>query len=146
MRIALAEAREAALKGEVPVGSLIVLNGAEIARAHNDKRTDPTAHAEIQALRETSRKLGTWNLSECDLYVTLEPCPMCAGAIIQARIHRVVFGASDPKAGACGTLYDILRDTRLNHRCLVRSGIMSDECSDLLRTYFGQRRKGGDMR
>jgi tRNA(adenine34) deaminase len=140
MEAALAEARSAALAGEVPVGSVIVLNGAEIARARNEKKTDPTAHAEIQALREASRKLDTWNLSGCDLYVTLEPCPMCAGAIVQARIRRVVFGAWDPKAGACGTLYDILRDTRLNHRCLVRAGVMSDACSDLLRAFFRRRR------
>ena len=142
MRLALDEARLALLRGDVPVGALVVGEGGKIlGTGTNVKTNDPTAHAEIIAIRTAASELGHWNFSGCSLYVTLEPCPMCAGACVSARIRRVVFGASDPKAGAGGTLYNILRDTRLNHRCEIRPGVLSDESLHLLREYFSGRRK-----
>ena len=142
MRLALDEARLALLRGDVPVGALVVdENGNILGTGANVKTNDPTAHAEISAIRTAASALGRWNLNGCSLYVTLEPCPMCAGACVSARIRRVVFGASDPKAGAGGTLYNILRDTRLNHRCEIRPGVLSDESLRLLREYFSGRRK-----
>jgi tRNA(adenine34) deaminase len=143
MSQAIFEAELAMARGDVPVGAVLVRDGEILARASNVKTTDPTAHAEVQAIRLAAEKLGTWNLSGCDLYVTLEPCPMCAGAAVNARLRAVVFGARDFRAGAAGTLYDIPRDTRLNHRCGVRGGILEDKCLELLREYFRQKRKRG---
>ncbi|MDI6692153.1 MAG: tRNA adenosine(34) deaminase TadA [Anaerosomatales bacterium] len=143
MTIALEEARAAADEGEVPIGAVVVCDGAVIARAHNRRETDadPTAHAEMIAIREAARKLGRWRLSDCTVYVTLEPCPMCAGAMHQARIERLVFGAHDPKAGAVGTLYDLSSDERLNHRFSVTSGVLAEECAAELRRFFERLRQ-----
>ncbi|MCL4078287.1 tRNA adenosine(34) deaminase TadA [Coriobacteriia bacterium Es71-Z0120] len=149
MALALEEARAAADEGEVPIGAVVVCDGAVIARAHNRRETDedPTAHAEMIAIREAARRLGRWRLSDCTVYVTLEPCPMCAGAMHQSRIDRLVFGAFDPKAGAVGTLYDLSSDERLNHRFSVTSGVLSDECAALLRQFFERlRQERGDER
>ena len=143
MSQALAEAERAFARGDVPVGAVLVRDGEIIGRGANVKTTDPTAHAEIQAIRAAAELLGNWNLSGCDLYVTLEPCAMCAGACINARIRNIVFGAKDPKAGASGSLYDIPRDVRLNHRCGVRGGVMEAVCAELLIKYFRLRRSGG---
>lgn len=149
MALALEEARAAAAEGEVPIGAVVVCEGAVVARAHNrrENEKDPTAHAEIIAIREAARRLGRWRLSDCTVYVTLEPCPMCAGAMHQARIERLVYGAVDPKAGAVGTLYDLSNDERLNHRFEVTSGVLAEESADLLRAFFGRLRQGrGDER
>jgi len=143
MSEALVEAESAFTRGDVPVGAVLVKNGEIIGRGSNVKTTDPTAHAEIQAIRAAAELIGSWNLSGCDLYVTLEPCAMCAGACINARIRNIVFGAKDPKAGASGSLYDIPRDARLNHRCGVRGGVMEVACAELLVRYFKLRRSGG---
>lgn len=140
MRASLACADKSALRGDVPVGAVVVLNGEIIATGENEKSYDPTNHAEIVAIRAACARLGRWNLSGCELFVTLEPCPMCAGAIVLARIKRVVFGCSDSKAGAGGTLYDILRDTRLNHRCEVRNGVLEEECRAMIKNYFRRKR------
>ena len=140
MRQALAAAREALARGDVPVGAVVVSEGKILGWGNNHKDRDPTAHAEIQALRMAAERLGRWNLRECALYVTLEPCPMCAGACVNARVGRVVFGAADPRAGAGGSLYNILRDTRLNHCCEVRAGVLAGECAGLLREYFIKQR------
>ena len=139
---ALAEARAAAGAGEVPVGAVVVCEGAVIARAHNRREGDgdPTAHAEVLALREAARHLRTWHLEGCTLYVTLEPCFMCAGALVNARVARLVYGAMDPKAGAVGSLHDVPRDERLNHRLEVRAGVRSEECGQVLRDFFAARR------
>lgn len=141
MALAIKEARRAALRGDVPVGALVVREEKVISAASNRKERDPTAHAEILAIREAASALETWNLTGCTLYVTAEPCPMCAGAIVLARVDRLVYGCPDPRAGACGTLYDIVRDPRLNHRCSVRKGVLQGECSRLLTDYFLDRRK-----
>ncbi len=137
-------AKEAASVGEVPVGAVIYRTetGETIAGAHNRRETDddPTAHAEIIAIRDAAAKIGDWRLNECTLVVTLEPCVMCAGAIVNARVGRLVFGASDPKAGAVGSLYEIPADTRLNHRPPVIKGVMDQACGDLLRAFFRERR------
>jgi tRNA(adenine34) deaminase len=144
MREALAEAAvPAPARGEVPVGAVILdPAGALLARAHNQRESDadPTAHAEIVAIRAAARALGSWHLDGCTLVVTLEPCTMCAGAVVVARIARVVYGAADPKAGAAGSLWDVLRDRRLNHRAEVVGGILAEECGALLREFFAQRR------
>jgi tRNA(adenine34) deaminase len=142
MRQALALAREAMAIGEVPVGAVVSRAGRIVSQAYNLRETlrDPTAHAERLALSLAGRALGTWRLDGCTLYVTLEPCPMCAGAIVQSRIGRLVFGASDPKAGACGSLYRIVTDPRLNHRAEVRAGVLSEECGEVLTQFFRQRR------
>lgn len=139
MALALDEARMAAEAGEVPIGAVIVCEGAVVARAHNmrETRVDPTAHAEIVAIREASRRLQRWRLSDCTVYVTLEPCPMCAGAMHQARIERLVYGAPDPKAGAVGTLYDLSNDERLNHRFAVTRGVLAEESAAMLKEFFG---------
>jgi tRNA(adenine34) deaminase len=137
---ALLEAERALSRGDVPVGALVVRNGQVLARNSNAKTNDPTAHAEIRAIREAAERLGHWNLMGCDLFVTLEPCSMCAGACVTARMRNIVFGARDPKAGAAGTLYNIPRDTRLNHRCEVRGGVMEAQCASLLTEYFRRRR------
>lgn len=138
MALALEEAREAARAGEVPIGAVVVCEGAVVARAHNTREADndPTAHAELTAIREAARRLGRWRLSGCTVYVTLEPCPMCAGAMHQGRIERLVYGATDPKAGAVGTLYDLSSDERLNHRYDVTTGVLAEECAALLKEFF----------
>jgi len=143
MALALDEARAAAAIGEVPIGAVVVCDGAVVARAHNTREVDadPTAHAELIAIREASQRLGRWRLSDCTVYATLEPCPMCAGAMHQARIERLVYGAPDPKAGAVGTLYDLSNDERLNHRFAVTSGVLGDQSAALLRDFFGDLRK-----
>lgn len=142
MRLALTLAREGQALGEVPVGAVVARDGRVIARAFNLRETnhDPTAHAERLALTMAGRILGTWRLDRCTLYVTLEPCPMCAGAIVQGRIARVVYGAADPKAGACQSLYRIASDPRLNHRAEVQGGVLAEECSLLLSEFFRSRR------
>ena len=140
MGLALDEARTALERGDVPVGAVVARGSEVIGTGSNEKTCDPTAHAELRAIRAAAERLGHWNLKDCALYVTLEPCPMCAGACVNARLSAVVFGASDPKAGAVGSLYDIPRDTRLNHRCRVRSGVLAKDCADLLRRYFMMRR------
>ncbi|MHB9111325.1 MAG: tRNA adenosine(34) deaminase TadA [Thermoleophilia bacterium] len=142
MRIALNEARMAAESGEVPVGAVIERGGEVITVAGNEReeKKDPTAHAEMIAIREAAKSLGGWRLSGCTIYVTIEPCPMCAGAIYQARIERLVYGAPDEKAGATGTLMDITRDPRLNHQTEVTGGILADECAAVMREFFSGRR------
>ncbi len=163
MRLALAEAGSAAAaddprrpagdttgdaglpRSEVPVGAVVLGPGGDVlARAHNQRErdADPTAHAEILAIRAAARALGSWRLEGCTLVVTLEPCPMCAGAVVAARIGRVVYGAADPKAGAAGTLWDIPRDHRLNHRAEVIGGVLAEESASLLREFFARRRSG----
>ena len=142
MRLALREAERAPDHDDVPIGAVIVHGGEVIAAARNERelRGDPTAHAELLALREASAKLGTWRLLDTVLYVTLEPCPMCAGAIVLARVPRVVFGAADPKAGAAGSVLDVLDEPRLNHRPAVARGLLAEESAELLRSFFGPRR------
>jgi tRNA(adenine34) deaminase len=142
MRLALAQAAEAAEQGEVPVGAVIVRFGRLIAAAGNQRETlkDPTAHAEMIAITQAAGAVGDWRLEHCALYVTIEPCPMCAGAIVQARIPLVVYGAPDPKAGACQSLYQLLTDPRLNHRATIISGVLEEDCSRILREFFAQRR------
>lgn len=139
---ALIEAEKAASIGEVPIGAVLVWENQIIARAHNLRETtgDPTAHAEILAMREAATVRHHWRLSGGILYTTLEPCPMCAGAMIQARIQRLVFGAYDPKGGAAGSLMDILRDERLNHQVHITAGILEDECGNILKEFFRERR------
>lgn len=140
MSQALLEAERALARGDVPVGAVLVREGTILATGSNMKTTDPTAHAEIQVIRKAAEDFENWNLRGCDLYVTLEPCAMCAGAAVNARLRRIVFGAEDPRAGAVGTLYDIPRDTRLNHRCEVRGGVLEVPCAEILREYFRRRR------
>ena len=148
MRQALVLAREAMTLGEVPVGSVVVCGGRVIAQAFNLRETlnDPTAHAERLALTMAGRSRGTWNLKDCTLYVTLEPCPMCAGAIVLSRIARVVYGAADPKAGACRSLYRIADDPRLNHRAEICEGLLQEECGELLIGFFRSRRGSRGLR
>jgi tRNA(adenine34) deaminase len=145
MELALREAMIAEEEGEVPVGAIIVQEGVIIARDHNRREAlqDPTAHAELLAITQASSLLGTWRLDDCRLYVTLEPCPMCAGAIVQARIPEIVYGATDPKAGACGTLYQITNDPRLNHRALTIGGILAKPCGQILTDFFAKQRAMG---
>lgn len=142
MRRALELARDAMDLGEVPVGSIVVREGRILSQAHNLRETwnDPTAHAERVAMTLAGRALGSWRLENCTLYVTLEPCPMCAGAIVQGRIARVVYGAADPKAGACGSLYRLADDPRFNHRDKIKGGVLAEECGALLSTFFQERR------
>ena len=142
MRLALREADRAAEHGDVPVGAIIVLDGEVIATGRNERelRGDPTAHAEIIALREASEKIGGWRLLDTILYVTLEPCAMCAGAIVLARVPRVVYATTDPKAGAAGSVFDVLAEPRLNHRPDVAAGLFAEEAANQLRSYFAQRR------
>jgi tRNA(adenine34) deaminase len=143
MAEALVEARAAAAEGEVPIGSVVVAEGRVVGRGRNarERRADPTAHAEVLALQEAARSLGRWRLSGATVYATLEPCPMCAGALVNARVDRLVYAVPDPKAGAAGTLFDIVRDSRLNHRVAVESGILAAECGALLTEFFRSRRK-----
>jgi len=142
MRLALREAERAAEHDDVPVGCVVAREGEVIAAAPNERelRNDPTAHCEILALREAATATGTWRLSDAVAYVTLEPCPMCAGALVLARVSRVVYGAADPKAGAAGSVLDVLAEPRLNHRPEVAGGLLADESAELLRTFFGPRR------
>jgi tRNA(adenine34) deaminase len=145
MRAALLEAEKGGAAGEVPIGALVVSpEGAILSRAHNSPigSKDPTAHAEILALRAAARKLGNYRLTGCRLIVTLEPCPMCAGAAVAARVAEIVFGADDPKTGAVATLYRIASDPRLNHRALIVPGVLAEECSALLKKFFRPRRTG----
>ena len=142
MRLALREAEQAAAHDDVPIGAVVVGGGELLAAAHNERelRQDPTAHAEILALREAARALGSWRVLDTTLYVTLEPCAMCAGAIVLARVPRVVYGATDPKAGACGSVLDVLDDARLNHRPELLGGLLAPECGQLLSDFFASRR------
>ena len=142
MNIALQQARKAALEDEVPVGAVIVQNGKIIAKGHNKKnvRKNTLWHAEMVALDKAQKKLNTWHLEDCELYVTLEPCPMCAGACINSRLKRVVFGAYDKKAGCCGTLYNLVQDKRFNHRLEVLGGVLEKDCANVLSEYFKTKR------
>lgn len=143
MRLALREAVLALDHDDVPIGAVIVHEGEVIGTGHNERevRSDPTAHAEMIALREAARALGSWRVLDAVMYVTLEPCAMCAGAIVLARLPRVVFGASDPKAGAAGSVLDVLGEPQLNHRPQVEAGLLAEESADLLRTFFADRRR-----
>jgi len=145
MKLALEEAQQAMREDEVPIGAVIVHEDRLIARAHNQREGlhDPTAHAEMIAITQAAEALHSWRLDGCTLYVTLEPCPMCAGAIVQARIPTVVYGATDPKAGAVHTLYRLLDDARLNHRCLIVSGVLAEPCGGILTQFFQQQRRLG---
>jgi tRNA(adenine34) deaminase len=145
MRRALEQARQAFDEGEVPVGAVIVHQDRVIAEAHNQREAlnDPTAHAEMIALTQAAQSLASWRLLDCTLYVTLEPCPMCAGAIVQARLPVVIYGVPDPKAGACETLYRITTDVRLNHQALVLGGVLADDCRSLLQEFFARQRSQG---
>jgi tRNA(adenine34) deaminase len=142
MQMALAEAAAAAAEDEVPIGAVIVHQGQVLAAAHNQREQlrDPTAHAEMIAITQAATALDSWRLENCTLYVTLEPCPMCAGAIVQSRVTRVVYGADDPKAGAVKTLYQLLEDSRLNHRAEVTAGVLAEECGRVLSEFFQQKR------
>ena len=142
MRLALAEAHAAEAHDDVPIGAVVVRDGAVIASRHNEReRTgDPTAHAEVLALRDAAAVVGHWRLLDCTLYVTLEPCVMCAGALVNSRIGRVVYGATDPKAGAVASLYEVCADERLNHRPPVTAGVLADECGAVLKAFFQSRR------
>jgi tRNA(adenine34) deaminase len=142
MRLALREAERALEHDDVPIGAVLVREGELAAAAHNERelRQDPTAHAEVIALREAARQEGSWRLLDTIVYVTLEPCAMCAGALVLARVARVVYGASDPKAGACGSVLDVLGEPRLNHRPLVAGGLLAQECGELLSEFFASRR------
>jgi tRNA(adenine34) deaminase len=145
MRMALQEAEQAMAEDEVPVGAVIVHNGRVIGRAHNQREQlrDPTAHAEMIAITQAAEALGSWRLEGCTLYATLEPCPMCAGAILQGRIPALVYGAPDPKAGAVQTLYQMLSDPRLNHRVQTVSGVLMTECGAILTRFFQAQRRLG---
>lgn len=142
MRVAIESARIAEDNGDVPIGAVIVREGQIIAKAYNQREQlqDPTAHAEIIALTQAAAAVENWHLDGCTMYVTLEPCCMCAGALVLSRMDRLVYGCKDPKAGACGSLYNIVADERLNHRLDVTSGVMEDECSELLQIFFARRR------
>jgi tRNA(adenine34) deaminase len=142
MRLALREAARALDHDDIPVGAVVVSDGEVIGAGHNERelRADPTAHAEMIALRAAARARGSWRVLDSVLYVTLEPCAMCAGAVVLARVPRVVFGTTDPKAGAAGSVLDILAESRLNHRPQVQSGLLAQECGDMLRDFFASRR------
>lgn len=142
MELGLAEARKALDHGDVPIGAVVVRNGELLASRHNERELtgDPTAHAEILALRDAAATVGSWHLSDCTLYVTLEPCLMCGGALLNARIDRLVYGAADLKAGACLSLYNVCDDPRLNHRVDVVAGVAADRCRDLLASFFADLR------
>ena len=143
MRLALDEAAAAADHGDVPVGAVVLVGGEVIARRHNERELqgDPTAHAEVLALRDAATARGSWRLDGATLVVTLEPCPMCAGAALAARVDRIVFGAADPKAGACGSLYNLAADPRLNHEMDLEGGLLAGESSSLLQEFFAARRR-----
>jgi tRNA(adenine34) deaminase len=143
MEAALAEAAAAPAHGDVPVGAVVVVGGRVVSARHNERELtgDPTAHAEVLALRDAASVLGRWRLDDATVVVTLEPCPMCAGALVAGRVRRVVFGAPDPKAGACGSLYNLCADPRLNHEPVVVAGVRADDASDLLTSFFRDRRR-----
>ena len=143
MRLALEEAAAAGAAGEVPIGAVVVCDGRVVSRAHNMREhdADPSAHAEFSAIVEASRLLGRWRLTGCTVYVTLEPCLMCAGLMVNARVDRCVYGAPDPKGGALGTLYDVSHDERLNHEFEVEAGVLREECAEQLRSFFRRRRE-----
>lgn len=143
MKEALHEAEKAYKKGEVPVGAVIVIDGRIVARSHNQKETtfDPTAHAEILAIKQAAKSMGAWRLTEAVLYITKEPCIMCSGAIVNARIKKVVYGCDDPKGGGAVSLYRILQDSRLNHWVEIKSGILEEECREILQKFFRELRK-----
>ncbi len=148
MQAALAEARRAAHEGEVPVGAVLVRDGVIVARDHNrrERLHDPTAHAEMLVITAFAAEVASWRLTDCTLYVTLEPCTMCAGALVLARVPRVVYGAPDPKAGAAGSVLDLLRHPRLNHRCDVTGGVLAEACGEVLVDFFAARRgRGGPV-
>ena len=142
MRLAMMQAREAGACGEVPVGAIVVLNGEIVGRGFNQPimRHDPTAHAEVMALRDAADRLGNYRLPGCELYVTLEPCAMCSGAIMHARIARVVFGARDPKTGVAGSVIDLFAESRLNHHARIEGGVLAEECGGMLSSFFSARR------
>jgi len=146
MQLAIEQARKAEDDGDVPIGAVIVCDSKIIGKACNQREllNDPTAHAEIIALTQAAAALDTWRLAGCTVYVTLEPCCMCAGALVLARIDRLVFGCEDPKAGACGSLYNIVQDDRLNHRVETAGGLLAHECGELLRQFFSARRSGAE--
>ncbi|WP_049627754.1 tRNA adenosine(34) deaminase TadA [Bacillus sp. JFL15] len=149
MREAVKEAKKAEVKGEVPIGAVLVLHDEIVARAHNLRETEQRslAHAEMLAIDEACRKLGTWRLEDAVLYVTLEPCPMCAGAVVLSRVDKVVFGAFDPKGGCTGTLMNLLQEERFNHQAEVVSGVLEEECGEMLSAFFRKlRRQKKDMR
>jgi tRNA(adenine34) deaminase len=142
MDLALAQARGALAHGDVPVGAVVLVEGQPVALRHNERELtgDPTAHAEVLALRDAALALGGWRLSAATLVVTLEPCPMCAGALVAARVGRLVYGAADPRAGACGTLYNLCCDPRLNHELPITAGVRASECGTLLTSFFAEKR------
>lgn len=146
MNLAFEEAKKALKKEEVPIGAIIVRDDEIIGRGHNlkEEKQDPTAHAEIIAIKEASRKINSWRLEDCEMFVTLEPCPMCVGAMLQARINRLVFSAYDPKGGAVGSLYDLSDDSRFNHTMKVKSGFMEEKSSKMLKKFFKDLRKRKD--
>lgn len=143
MQLAIEQAQVAEENGDVPIGAVIVFENQIVGKAYNQREqlNDPTAHAEIIALTQAAAALGTWRLNGCTIYVTLEPCPMCAGALVLARMDRLVYGCADPKTGACGSLYNIVQDERLNHRLEITSGVLANECSELLQGFFARRRR-----
>ncbi len=145
MQLAIRQALQAYEEGEVPVGAIVVRHQRVVGAAHNQREQlrDPTAHAEMIAITQAAESLGDWRLEQCRLYVTLEPCPMCAGAILQARIPHVIFGAADPKAGAVTTLFQLLEDSRLNHRATITAGVLARECGELLSQFFVEQRRLG---
>lgn len=147
MRQALELAERAATLGEVPVGAVVVKDGVAIGRGYNQPVSthDPTAHAEVVAMRDAAAKIGNYRLAGCELYVTLEPCAMCAGAIMHARVGRVVYGADDPKTGACGSVIDLFSEPELNHHATVERGVLAEECSAKLSAFFNQRRQALDL-
>lgn len=144
MSEALREAHRAAAQGDVPVGALVVLNGTIIGRGHNRREIDgnPLAHAELMAMQQASEAIEGWRLTDCTLYVTLEPCAMCAGALVNSRIDTLVFGTRDPKAGFCGSVGNLVAHERLNHRLTVRQGVLQEECSEVLKSFFRELRDG----
>ncbi len=148
MEAALGEADQAAALGEVPIGAVVVRGGEIVGRGHNRRESDqdPLAHAELLAIAEAARRLASWRLVGCTLYATLEPCAMCAGALVNSRVERLVFGAADPKAGYCGTLGDLVRDPRLNHRLEVTGGVLAEECGRRLSVFFQALRSGDTKR
>lgn len=143
MKLALQESEAAKAIGEVPIGAVVVRKGEVIAREHNKRETDKnaTSHAELLAIQKACEAVNGWRLTETTLYVTIEPCPMCAGAILQSRIDRVVIGAMDPKAGACGSLLNILQDERFNHQVEIITGVLEEECSEIMKQFFSKLRK-----
>lgn len=148
IRLALAQAQLAGTDGDIPIGAVVLdASGTVIAAAHNQREvlTDPTAHAEVLALREAARVIGDWRLEGCTIAVTLEPCPMCAGAIVMSRISRLVFGAWNPEYGAAGSAWDLVRDRRLNHRVEVIGGVREADCGSLVQTFLAERRRGGEL-